>query len=109
MGKFRLNFSLRFIMLYALLLLPLVAAVPPHPLGQGTGNDKYMPTNPSYNVNEEVYKEVYEKNCTAVIDDFEERECFDVTELMCSLAESIQYEMVDETYTVQRCTGVTDR
>merc|ERR1719378_244556 len=28
---------------------------------------------------------------------------------MCSLAESIQYEMVDETYTVQRCTGVTDR
>jgi len=52
---------------------------------------------------------VYEKNCTAVIDEFEERECFDVTELMCSLAESIQYEMVDETYTVQRCTGVTDR
>merc|ERR1711862_790427 len=28
---------------------------------------------------------------------------------MCSLAESIQYEMVDETYTMQRCTGVTDR
>merc|ERR1711875_206513 len=145
MGKFRLNFSLSFIMLYALLLLPLVAAVPPHPLGQGTGNDKYMPTDPSYNVNEEVYKaadkddchpveeivydekcipymektcytqqreqckEVYEKNCTAVIDEFEERECFDVTELMCSLAESIQYEMVDETYTVQRCTGVTVR
>merc|ERR1712126_416497 len=49
------------------------------------------------------------RNCTAVIDEFEERECFDVTGLMCSLAESIQYEMVDETYTVQRCTGVTDR
>merc|ERR1712228_696299 len=58
---------------------------------------------------QEQCKEVYEKNCTAVIDEFEERECFDVTELMCSLAESIQYEMVDETYTVQRCTGVTDR
>merc|ERR1712083_1104173 len=136
-----------------LLLLPLVAGSEyhpknvhlPNPLGQGTGNDKYMPTDPSYNVNEEVYKaadkddchpveeivydekcipymektcytqqqeqckEVYEKNCTDVIDEFEERECFDVTELMCSLAESIQYEMVDETYTVQRCTGVTDR
>merc|ERR1711942_171996 len=85
----------------------------PPPLGQGTGNDKYMPVDPSYNTNEEVYKaadkddchpveeivydekcipymvktcytqqqeqckEVYEKNCTAVIDEFEERECFD--------------------------------
>merc|ERR1711872_704125 len=45
---------------------------------------------------QEQCKEVFEKNCTAVIDEFEERECFDVTELMCSLAESIQYEMVDE-------------
>merc|ERR1712121_443904 len=62
-----------------------------------------------YTQQQEQCKEVYEKNCTAVIDEFEERECFDVTELMCSLAESIQYEMVDETYTVQRCTGVTDR
>merc|ERR1712198_625171 len=44
---------------------------------------------------QEQCKEVYEKNCTAVIDEFEERECFDVKELMCSLAESIQYEMVD--------------
>ena len=34
----------------------------------------------------EMCKDVYEKNCTAVIDEFEERECFDVTELMCSLA-----------------------
>merc|ERR1711915_846144 len=131
MGKFHLSFSLNLIMLFALLLLPLVAAGPPlpHPLGQGTGNDKYMPVDPSYNTNEEVYKAadkddchpveeiVYdekcipymEKTCSAVIDEFEERECFDVTELMCSLAVSIQYEMVDETYTVQRCTGVTDR
>merc|ERR1711973_411193 len=105
----------------------------PAPLGQGTGNEQYKPVDPSYSTPDEVYKagdkddclpyvektcftqqqeqckDVYEKNCTAVIDEFEERECFDVTELMCSLAESIQYEMVDETYTVQRCTGVTDR
>merc|ERR1711962_776225 len=27
----------------------------------------------------EMCKDVYEKNCTAVIDEFEERECFDVT------------------------------
>merc|ERR1712198_222154 len=90
----------------------------PAPLGQGTGNDQYKPVDPSYSTPDEVYKagdkddchpveetcltqqqeqckEVFEKNCTAVIDEFEERECFDVTELMCSLAESIQYEMVD--------------
>merc|ERR1712180_166547 len=76
----------------------------PAPLGQGTGNEQYKPVDPSYSTPEEVYKAgdkddchpveeiVYEKNCTAVIDEFEERECFDVTELMCSLAESIQYE-----------------
>merc|ERR1712137_432374 len=35
--------------------------------------------------------------------------CFDVTELICQLGENVQYEMVDETYTVQRCTKVSDR
>merc|ERR1711937_531360 len=118
---------------YLIFILPLVAAGTVHhmpkPLGEGTGNDQYMPVDPSYSSPDEVYKAgdkddchpveeiVYEnkclpyveKTCTAVIDEFEERECFDVTELMCKLAESIQYEMVDETYTVQRCTGVTDR
>merc|ERR1711962_1126717 len=101
----------------------------PAPLGQGTGNEQYKPVDPSYSTPDEVYKAgdkddchpveeivhenrclpYVEKTCTAVIDEFEERECFVVTELMCSLAESIQYEMVDETYTVQRCTGVTGR
>merc|ERR1712198_328664 len=95
----------------------------PQPLGQGTGNDQYKPVEEIVYENkclpyvektcltqqQEQCKEVFEKNCTVVIDEFEERECFDVTELMCSLAESIQYEMVDGTYTVQRCTGVTDR
>merc|ERR1712058_118896 len=57
----------------------------------------------------EQCKDVYEKNCTSVIDESEHRECFDVTELICKLVENIQYEMVDETYTVQRCTRVTDR
>merc|ERR1712063_91484 len=57
----------------------------------------------------ELCKDVFEKNCTAVIDEYEERECFDVTELICQLGENVQYEMVDETYTVQRCTKVSDR
>merc|ERR1711915_579545 len=124
MGKFVCNFISSSMYLVLLALIPLVAGSqypPPPPLGAGTGNDEYNPVDPSYNTNEEVYKAadkddchpverlVYEEKCIAVIDEFEERECFDVTELMCSLAESIQYEMVDETYTVQRCTGVTDR
>merc|ERR1712063_223406 len=41
--------------------------------------------------------------------EYEERECFDVTELICQLGENVQNEMVDETYTVQRCTKVSDR
>merc|ERR1711915_256546 len=74
-----------------LLLVPLVSAgvPPPYPLGQGTGNEKYIPYTEKtcYTQQREQCKEVYEKNCTAVIDEFEERECFDVTELMCSLVE----------------------
>merc|ERR1711942_227933 len=106
MGKFVSDFIPSIMYLLLLTLIPLVAGsqypAQPRPLGAGTGNDKYNPVDPSYNTNEEVYKAadkddchpverlVYEENCTAVIDEFEERECFDVTELMCSLAESIQ-------------------
>merc|ERR1719228_1474679 len=57
-----------------------------------------------YTQQEEYCEDVYEKNCTAVIDEFEERECFEVTELQCHLSESIEYEVVQEQYTVLRCT-----
>jgi len=57
----------------------------------------------------ELCKDVFEKNCTAVINKFKERECFDVTELVCQLAETIQCEMVEEQYKVQRCSKVKDR
>merc|ERR1712055_506622 len=62
-----------------------------------------------YTQQEEHCEDVYEKNCTAVIDEFEERECFEVTELQCQLSESIQYEVVQESYTVLRCTRTSDR
>merc|ERR1711963_953811 len=62
-----------------------------------------------YTQQREHCSNIYQKNCTAVIDEFEEHECFDVTELICQLAESIDYEMVEETFTVQRCTRVNDR
>merc|ERR1712168_141386 len=135
MGKLLADFHLTSIMHFALICLlfsPLALAgnIPP-PLGQGTGNDKYEPVDPSYSTPDEVYKAgdkddchpveeiVHENRCLPYVEKtcFTQQqeqckdvyECFDVTELMCSLAESIQYEMVDETYTVQRCTGVTDR
>merc|ERR1712126_138401 len=62
-----------------------------------------------YTQQEEHCEDMFEKNCTAVIDEFEERECFEVTELQCQLSESIQYEVVQESYTVLRCTRTSDR
>merc|ERR1712137_1287679 len=118
--------------LFVLLPVALAGPLDIKPLGQGTGNDMYTPIDPEHYTPDEVYKaankddchpvektcftqqkelckDVFEKNCTAVIDEYEERECFDVTELICQLGENVQYEMVDETYTVQRCTKVSDR
>jgi len=82
-----------------------------HPVKKLVYADKCVPyvKKTCYTQQKELCKDVFEKNCTAVIDEFEERECFDVTELVCQLAESIQFEMVDEIYTVQRCTKVNDR
>merc|ERR1712071_475842 len=82
-----------------------------HPVEKLTYVDECIPyvEKTCFTQQKELCKDVYEKNCTAVIDEYEERECFDVTELICQLGENVQYEMVDETYTVQRCTKVSDR
>merc|ERR1711872_931344 len=102
---------------------------PTVPLGDSTGHGHYKPVGQDHYVDKLVYKDecvpyveqtcytqqeeycedVYEKNCTAVIDEFEERECFEVTELQCHLSESIEYEVVQEQYTVLRCTRTSDR
>jgi len=82
-----------------------------HPVERTVYKDECLPYEEKtcYTHQAEHCKDVYEKNCTSVIEESEHRECFDVTELVCKLVENIQYEMVDETYTVQRCTRVTDR
>merc|ERR1712071_514547 len=82
-----------------------------HPVEKLTYVDECIPyvEKTCFTQQKELCKDVYEKNCTAVIDEYEERECFDVTELICQLGENVQYEMVDETHTVQRCTKVSDR
>merc|ERR1711931_404258 len=78
-----------------------------HPVERTVYKDECLPyiEKTCYTQQVEQCKDVYEKNCTSVIVESEHRECFDVTELICKLVENIQYEMVDETYTVQRCTS----
>ena len=82
-----------------------------HPVEKTIYVDECVPyvERTCYTQQKEVCKDITEKNCTAVIDQYEDRACFNVTELLCQLAENVQYEMVDETYTVQRCTKVSDR
>jgi hypothetical protein len=46
---------------------------------------------------------------SAIIDLKKERACFNVTELLCSLKQTIGYEAVQEKYQVQKCTTVKDR
>jgi len=58
---------------------------------------------------EEECHEVMDKKCKTEVDVDEDRECFDVTELLCQLVESIDYEVIHDTYTVQRCSRKTDR
>merc|ERR1711970_739439 len=58
---------------------------------------------------EEECHEVMDKKCKTEVDDHADRECFDVTELLCQLVESIDYEVIQDTYTVQRCSRTTDR
>merc|ERR1719309_384850 len=62
-----------------------------------------------YTQQEEQCYDVDEKNCTSVIEEYEKRECFEVTELVCSLVETLHYEVVQEDFVVQRCTRAEDR
>merc|ERR1711875_163558 len=116
MGKFNCDFksSSMYFLLFALVSLVAGSQYPPiHPLGAGTGNDKYNPVDPSYNTNEEVYKAADKDDCHPVERLVYEEKCIPYMEKTCYTQQREQckeeYEMVDETYTVQRCTGVTDR
>jgi len=49
------------------------------------------------------------KTCTSVVKTVIDRACFNVTELVCELVESINYLTVEETFHVQRCYTAKDR
>merc|ERR1711915_516112 len=57
----------------------------------------------------ELCEDILEKNCTVAVDTMHERECYNVTELICSLVEKIEYETIEETFTMQRCRNVKER
>ena len=57
----------------------------------------------------EFCEEVERKSCQGVTVTTGDtvRQCVNVTELLCGLVETVQYEMVTASYTVQKCHMVT--
>merc|ERR1719466_473406 len=47
--------------------------------------------------------------CTPVVETTVDRRCFNVTELICELVESVHYRQVEETFHVQSCYTTKDR
>jgi len=48
-------------------------------------------------------------NCTGIVETTAERECFNVTEMICGLKEEIKYFTLQEEYKVQVCSVVKER
>jgi len=53
--------------------------------------------------------DVMGKKCKAIQSSKQERKCYDVSELLCSLKENVQYEEVPAVFTVQKCSTITER
>merc|ERR1712096_397529 len=62
-----------------------------------------------YTQNTEHCELEFYKNCTGVVVTNVERACFTVEGLLCSLQEHINYDTVEETYKVTKCSKVNDR
>ena len=59
--------------------------------------------------NEEECKGYLVRTCTPVIETEVDRRCFNVTELICELVETINYRQVEESFHVQSCYTTKDR
>merc|ERR1712226_1650546 len=62
-----------------------------------------------YTSHNERCKDVMGQKCKAIQSSKQERKCYDVSELLCSLKESVQYEEVPAVFTVQKCNTITER
>merc|ERR1712060_124787 len=49
------------------------------------------------------------KKCKAIHTSKQERKCFDVNELLCSLKENVQYEEIPAVFTIQKCHKMKER
>jgi len=62
-----------------------------------------------YTTQQESCNDVIGENCRAIISSRQVRQCHNVTELLCGLKETIQYDIVQAVFTVQKCHQVTER
>jgi len=62
-----------------------------------------------YTTQQENCEDVGGENCRAIISSRQVRQCHNVTELLCGLKETIQYDIVQAVFTVQKCHQVTER
>merc|ERR1712141_597388 len=49
------------------------------------------------------------KKCKAIHTTKQDRKCFDINELLCSLKETVQYEEIPAVFTVQKCHKMKER
>ena len=73
--------------------------------------DKCLPyvETTCYSQNEEECKEYHVNTCTPEVNTEVDRRCFNVTELICELVESVHYRQVEESFHVQSCYTTKDR
>merc|ERR1711936_1242425 len=99
-------------------------------IGEGSPTDYGRPTKPNCHLvqkpswedrcedykektcwtqNEEHCSSYLVNTCTPVVNTGVDRRCFNVTELICELVESVHYRQVEETFHVQSCYTTKDR
>merc|ERR1712193_466548 len=73
--------------------------------------DKCLPyvETTCYSQNEEECTEYHVNTCTPEVNTEVDRRCFNVTELICELVESVHYRQVEESFHVQSCYTTKDR
>merc|ERR1712136_90499 len=62
-----------------------------------------------YTKYKESCSDVTKNNCKGLIKSEQVRKCTNVTELLCGLAETVEYEMATASYTVQKCHNLKER
>lgn len=62
-----------------------------------------------YTTQEEDCVDLDGRMCKAIVSTKQERQCVNVTELICHLRESVQYEVVQAVFSVQKCYRATER